>query len=75
MKKFCVECANSRISYCEYGRSARCVLDDSTGEDHIHRFKTYGGEKQMKERNKNNDCKDFKRIRFINKIIRALTEW
>lgn len=57
---YCQNCVNFRESCCEYGCSQRCVLDNKTEYNHPARpVKVYGGQEQMEERNKNNDCKDF----------------
>ena len=68
---YCKDCKHFREMCCEYGCSRRCILDDSISyDDEVSPQKIYGSEKQLRERNKFNNCPDFVQATWWDKIRR-----
>ena len=70
---YCQSCKHLYEATCEYGDSIHCKLDNGINyENPVRPFPTYGTEKQLEERNKNNNCKDFVAMNIAEKIWRIL---
>ena len=57
---YCRDCKFFRESCCEYGCARRCIIDDRIdSDDEVSPQRIFGSEKQLRERNKFNNCKEF----------------
>ena len=73
-KIYCIDCMHFEKTQCHpYPPSYRCKLDDRRNYSNpIHIERIYGTEKQLKERNKDNNCVDFKQKESLFKKLKNL---
>ena len=69
---YCRDCKFFRELTCEYGDSRRCIIDDSIdSKDEVRPQRVFGSEKQLRERNKDNNCKEFVKATWWDRLKRS----